>query len=677
MSTATASGVDQFRRRISGNGQDEQASGSATPISEGASTPGSESGPETIATSTVTTEFRKSGEHDGESGTVTKGQTTTVTHVGAKNLEHRVDEDGELHLKPKLSSSAKRKGKKIRAVVSFKPRQSRFDRFNQDAAKDPFRGFYSLFWIGMAILMLNTFYSSFLSTGKIISLTFANLFSKDAGVLALSDGVLVGSLFFGVPFAKGLKRGWFKYWPTGAIIQHTWQGAMLGCVVKWARYREWPWVQSGFFVLHTLSMMMKIHSYLAVNGAMSQSHQKMLRVEKQLDERLLEIGGAVASTSNPSSAHESKQQAREEYNRKLNEIWVQAVKDSRSHSTSDAEVKFLGGRESQDIPEWTHLSTQRNHSARHELFAGTITRQRPNTSEKHSGEVGDEEISRDPHPLVSHPDRVVSLFAHEIEALREELLSVAPAKPDDVPESETESAGGKSSRVCWPDNITYANFWDYLLVPTLVYELEYPRTKSVRPLYVLEKTLATFGTFFVIYVITEHFIIPHSPHPDTPLIQTFLRLALPMMINYLLIFYIMFECVCNGFAELTRFADREFYQDWWNATSMDVFSRKWNKPVHSFLLKHVYASSISSFGFSKTSAMLATFLLSSFLHELVMAIVSGKIRGYLFAAQMAQLPLILVSKIPFIKNNETLGNLIFWIGLMCGFPLLNIGYLVY
>lgn len=38
-----------------------------------------------------------------------------------------------------------------------------------------------------------------------------------------------------------------------------------------------------------------------------------------------------------------------------------------------------------------------------------------------------------------------------------------------------------------------------------------------------------------------------------------------------------FECVCNGFAEFTRFADREFYQDWWNATSMDVFSRKWNK----------------------------------------------------------------------------------------------------
>lgn len=44
-------------------------------------------------------------------------------------------------------------------------------------------------------------------------------------------------------------------------------------------------------------------------------------------------------------------------------------------------------------------------------------------------------------------------------------------------------------------------------------------------------------------------------------------------------------------------------------------------------------------------AMFLTFLLSSLVHELVMAIVSGKIRFYLFAAQMIQLPLMLVSQV--------------------------------
>ncbi|CAJ0753056.1 21154_t:CDS:1, partial [Entrophospora sp. SA101] len=30
----------------------------------------------------------------------------------------------------------------------------------------------------------------------------------------------------------------------------------------------------------------------------------------------------------------------------------------------------------------------------------------------------------------------------------------------------------------YPNNITVSNFIDFLLVPTLVYELEYPRTKE-------------------------------------------------------------------------------------------------------------------------------------------------------------------------------------------------------
>ncbi|CAO1637539.1 unnamed protein product [Parajaminaea phylloscopi] len=686
------------------------STGTATPdsiasLTDGQSTPGSESGGELVATSTVTTEFsRRRADKlvasqvdvpEGEAtsnGPVRRSQTTTITHVGASNLQHQVDKDGAIHLKPQQSASAKRKGKKIRAVVSFKPRHSRFDRSNEQAAKDPFRGFYTLFWIGMGILMLNTFYTTFTSTGRIISLTFANLFSRDARVLAMSDAVLVGSLFLCVPYVKALKRGWMRYWPTGTIVQHAWQGAMLACVIKWARYREWPWVQSGFFVLHTLSMMMKMHSYLAVNGNMSRIYHKLHRIEQQLEERVLEVQtdsgvGDDASADKTMRVPESKAEARKMRDELMISAWNRAVVEAHKNcNAGDDEAKILLD-EADDAPrEWAQLELQRGMgTARHKAFPGTLIRSRTDSNGTNSydsafsagnGSSPDDPV-RDPHPLFTHSDRVIAVLAREIEALREELMSVPPAKPDGIPDAAAEDAGGKENRVCWPDNVTYANFLDYLLVPTLVYELEYPRTKSIRPLYVLEKTLATFGTFFVIYVITEHFIIPHSPTPDTPLLQALLKLALPMMINYLLIFYIMFECVCNGFAELTRFADREFYQDWWNATSMDVFSRKWNKPVHSFLLKHVYASSIAGWGIGKTWAMLLTFLLSAFLHELVMAIVSGKIRGYLFFAQMCQIPMILMSKIPFIRDNETLGNLIFWIGLMAGFPLLNIGYLMY
>lgn len=161
----------------------QSSSGAATPSTttdSGSTTPGSESGAdEVVATSTVTTEYttRPKGSIDGDdaedqeaasSAPKVAGQTTTVTHIGSKELQHQIDKDGGVHLKPQQSAHQKKRGKKIRAIVSFKPRQSRLDRFNEEAAKDPFRGFYTLFWIGMGIIMLNTFYTSFTNTGKII-----------------------------------------------------------------------------------------------------------------------------------------------------------------------------------------------------------------------------------------------------------------------------------------------------------------------------------------------------------------------------------------------------------------------------------------------------------------------------------------------------------------------------
>ena len=85
---------------------------------------------------------------------------------------------------------------------------------------------------------------------------------------------------------------------------------------------------------------------------------------------------------------------------------------------------------------------------------------------------------------------------------------------------------------------------------------------------------------------------------------------------------------------LISFADRQFYEDWWNSTSWDEFSRKWNKPVHAFLLRHVYAATITSYRVSRTTAMFVTFLLSACAHELVMAVVTRKFRMYLFTMQV-------------------------------------------
>lgn len=42
----------------------------------------------------------------------------------------------------------------------------------------------------------------------------------------------------------------------------------------------------------------------------------------------------------------------------------------------------------------------------------------------------------------------------------------------------------------------------------------------------------------------------------------------------------------------------------------------------------------------------------------------------------AQIPLIAISQIPWVKRNPTVGNMSFWVGLFIGFPMLNIGCVV-
>lgn len=62
-------------------------------------------------------------------------------------------------------------------------------------------------------------------------------------------------------------------------------------------------------------------------------------------------------------------------------------------------------------------------------------------------------------------------------------------------EELTKELHGKSEngRNAYPKNLTIANMADWSILPTLVYELEYPRQEEINWAYVAEKTAATFG----------------------------------------------------------------------------------------------------------------------------------------------------------------------------------------
>lgn len=45
----------------------------------------------------------------------------------------------------------------------------------------------------------------------------------------------------------------------------------------------------------------------------------------------------------------------------------------------------------------------------------------------------------------------------------------------------------------YPKNLSMVNHYEYIVLPTLVYELEYPRSDKINWYYVLEKSAAVFG----------------------------------------------------------------------------------------------------------------------------------------------------------------------------------------
>ncbi|CZT49305.1 related to acyl-CoA sterol acyltransferase [Rhynchosporium secalis] len=235
--------------------------------------------------------------------------------------------------------------------------------------------------------------------------------------------------------------------------------------------------------------------------------------------------------------------------------------------------------------------------------------------------------------------------------------------------------------VTYPKNLTWGNYVDYICCPTLCYELEYPRTDGIVWSQLGYKVFAVFGVIFLLTITSEEFILPVltesalrletvSSFSETALIlaETISLLLFPFMITFLLVFLIIFEYVLGACAEITCFADRHFYSDWWNSTDWLEFSREWNIPVHHFFRRHVYSASRPHIG--RPLATLITFLISAVGHEIVLACITKKIRGYGFIAQMSQLPIVMLQRTKWIKGKQVLNNVCFWCSMILGLSMI-------
>jgi len=231
----------------------------------------------------------------------------------------------------------------------------------------------------------------------------------------------------------------------------------------------------------------------------------------------------------------------------------------------------------------------------------------------------------------------------------------------------------------YPNNVNFSSFCYFLFVPTLCYEVEYPRTERIRWWYAIKEFIQYIGCILIDCVIFVQFLLPVFRENNHFILYDLLRIALPSFTIWLIGFYGIFHCLLNSAAEVLRFADRQFYLDWWNAEKLDEFWRKWNLIVHEWLLRHVYLETIHSGKASKKTAVILTFFVSALMHEIAFIMGFQVIRPWLFLGMLVQVPLMLLSQLIVSilppESRRRWGNIYVWCSLFFGQPLIEILYI--
>jgi len=190
------------------------------------------------------------------------------------------------------------------------------------------------------------------------------------------------------------------------------------------------------------------------------------------------------------------------------------------------------------------------------------------------------------------------------------------------------------SQCPYPQNITLSNLTYFWLAPTLVYQPVYPRNSKVRWVFVAKRVAEVFGLSVFMWVASAQYAAPVLRNSLdkiasldlASILERLMKLSTISLVIWLAGFFALFQSFLNALAEVMRFADREFYTDWWNSPSVGTYWRTWNKPVYQFMKRHVFSPLIGR-GWSPGHASIAVFTFSGILHELMVGIPTHNIIG--------------------------------------------------
>lgn len=227
---------------------------------------------------------------------------------------------------------------------------------------------------------------------------------------------------------------------------------------------------------------------------------------------------------------------------------------------------------------------------------------------------------------------------------------------------------------------TFRAFVYFQFAPTLVYRDVYPRTHHIRWSLVAWNALEVIGVIYYVSFIFDRFLLQYYREFGTLGVTAMSRQSvvvaifgsmLPATMAHLCGFYCLLHAWMNGWAELLRFGDRQFYKDWWNASSYDVYYRTWNCVVHDWLYTYVFrdvyelcaADGRRSAKVAKAWATVAVFTLSALFHELVLALAFRFFYPVLLSLFLSMGMLLSFVR---LKRSSRAGNIFLWFSLALG-----------
>lgn len=230
----------------------------------------------------------------------------------------------------------------------------------------------------------------------------------------------------------------------------------------------------------------------------------------------------------------------------------------------------------------------------------------------------------------------------------------------------------------YPRNVTINDMVTYMYYPTLCYELEFAKTARIRKRFLIKRVVELIILSQLDMALIQQWIVPTVSNSVLPfrqmqlshMLERLLKLAIPNHVIWLIWFYLFFHSLLNIIAELTRYADREFYRDWWNSESVYYFWSNWNIPVHKWCARHLYVP-LMALGLSKCQASTAVFFVSAFFHEYLVSVPLKLFRMWAFGGMLIQLPW---AKFVSAYFNHNFANIAVWVSLIIGQPLCILMY---